>query len=729
MKKWIVLLSFVVILLLLAACGGEETGTPETPEVTQPPTSIPEATEMPPVLLEISTVPIEEIVNINWQWVELREMEPASQTLVPNPGKYTLVLWDDGTFAIQADCNVGQGSYSADGSELTLQPGPMTLAACGPESLYDLYLLSLVDVNSFGMNEDQLVLLTNAGKSQLVFENAGPAEKPGEEPRVCAGIDMQSWALDTMELPYSRQPNCLPATTYDKTQPAGPSGIPEHAQINFGVTDPSERQVGDPIIYVIPVAEYEQLWETNGDQSVTNSIDALQTLLVDKPEQIPISGMPVLPYEEVSGTNDLDVQGKYLDIKMGSGVRFVGRFSQDPNPVVNDNPQLFYIFQGFTTDGQYLISFFYPVSTEALPTSDDVPDEERQAVESDPETYMQTKAEELNALQPSDWEPDLATLDAVIASLEFEYEPVVAEQPPASAQLTNINWQWSELVETEPAAQTVVPNPQNYVIIFLTDGTIDILADCNFGGGTYSLDGNNITITVGEMTKIACEEGSLSDQFITQLGNVSTYQLTIPKLTLKLNEDAGSMSFTNGGPAIIPPVPGEGSPTATTTEPVNVRGGPGTAYPTYGVVPASTLFEVVGISELGDWWVVKLPTDIATSGQGWINANYVETTNTENVPVVKAPPLEGEPPASDKPTAVALEPINVRSGPGTAYTSYGVVSIGATAEVIGISEDGQWWVIKLPTDIAPDGRGWVKGDYVKVTNAENVPVIETPPLP
>ena len=67
------------------------------------------------------------------------------------------------------------------------------------------------------------------------------------------------------------------------------------------------------------------------------------------------------------------------------------------------------------------------------------------------------------------------------------------------------------------------------------------------------------------------------------------------------------------------------------------------------------------------------------------------------------------------PMATALEPINVRSGPGKAYESYGVASIGDTAEIIGVSADGSYWVVKISTDIAPDGRGWVPAARTRCT--------------
>lgn len=733
MKKWTVFIGLIVLLAFVVACGDGETATTEAPTPTESQATVPVATEetgeAPVELIVPSPVPLEEILNITWQWAELLESDPAAQSVVPDPENYTLVLWSDNSFNFQADCNVGGGTYSVEGSKLTFELGPITLAQCSPGSLHDQFLLMLAHVTGFGMDDDRLVLNTDEN-TQMVYNDGGPAEKIEPAPEVCADIEMGSVQFNPMGLSNSWQANCVPATPYDESQPPGPTGLPEHVQITFDDTNPEDKLPGDPIVYIIPVEPYEMLWESNDNQSVTNSIGLLQTLLVDQPDPIPYSGMPALPYEEIGGVNDYAVQGEYLDIKMGSGVRFVGRFVQDANPVTNQG--LRYVYQGFTDEGIYLISFYYPVATEALPDStEDVPAEEQDQLNTDPEGYMEEKAGELNALLPSDWVPDLTTLDAVINSLEFEY--VAPEAPVQVApSLTNINWQWTELVETDPAGQSVVPYPEGYVLIFLIDGTVDILADCNFGNGTYTLDGDNITISVEAMTEIACDAGSLSDQFVELLGTVVSYELTVPKLVLNLNEDAGSLGFANGGQALIPPIPGEDVPTATTTEPVNVRSGPGTAYTSYGIVPAVTTFEVIGVSEDGTWWVVKLPTDIASSGQGWINANYVETENTENVPVIPAPPLDGggtEPPDTGTPMATALEPINVRSGPGTDYLSYGIAPAGATAEVIGISEDGQWWVISVSTDIAPDGRGWVNGNYVEVTNADDVPIIATPPLP
>jgi uncharacterized protein YgiM (DUF1202 family) len=81
------------------------------------------------------------------------------------------------------------------------------------------------------------------------------------------------------------------------------------------------------------------------------------------------------------------------------------------------------------------------------------------------------------------------------------------------------------------------------------------------------------------------------------------------------------------------------------------------------------------------------------------------------------------------PTVTAIEAINVRSGTGTDYPIYGVAPAGSVGEVIGVSADGGWWVIKIPTAIAASGQGWVSAEFIRADNIGESPVIEAPPLP
>ena len=68
---------------------------------------------------------------------------------------------------------MASGGYTVSGSSMSFTPGPMTLAECGEQSLYDMYLLMLGQTGSFGMRGDQLVLVSEDGNTSMLFANAG----------------------------------------------------------------------------------------------------------------------------------------------------------------------------------------------------------------------------------------------------------------------------------------------------------------------------------------------------------------------------------------------------------------------------------------------------------------------------------------------------------------------------------------------------------------------------
>ena len=184
-------------------------------------------------------------------------------------------------------------------------------------------------------------------------------------------------------------------------------------------------------------------------------------------------------------------------------------------------------------------------------------------------------------------------------------------------------------------------------------------------------------------------------------------------------------------PDVVFPPPEAAVPTVTNFEPINVRSGPGNQYPSYGAAPIGSTAPVIGISEDGGWYAVIVPTTIAADGVGWVNANYVVLSNPAGVqiPVItnpdQLPPVTHPPPSEGVPTVTTTDAVNARSGPSTSCASYGVSPIGATAEALGISADSKWYAVVLPTDITPDGIGWVNANYVTTSNTENLPVMES----
>ncbi len=179
--------------------------------------------------------------------------------------------------------------------------------------------------------------------------------------------------------------------------------------------------------------------------------------------------------------------------------------------------------------------------------------------------------------------------------------------------------------------------------------------------------------------------------------------------------------------------PGADDPQVTALANVYVRSGPATNFPAYGIAVTGTTGLVLGKSEDGQWWVVRINPAVVGAGYGWVMAQYTSAQNVESVQTIKTPQASATelppPPPSGAPTATAIEPVNVRSGPGTNYPVLVVAPAGASGEVAGKSSDGQWWQVKISTQYAPDGLGWVSAAYVVTQNTGSVPVVEAPTAP
>ena len=134
--------------------------------------------------------------------------------------------------------------------------------------------------------------------------------------------------------------------------------------------------------------------------------------------------------------------------------------------------------------------------------------------------------------------------------------------------------------------------------------------------------------------------------------------------------------------------------------------GPGLEYEEIGVLEIGKTADVIGISQSGKWWIIRLP--FLESGRGYVSAENVLAENTDNVQVEEIP------------VVTAVSNVNVRNGPGMDYEKIGLLKSGQKANVIGRDSDGLWWVIQIP-DL--EENGWSSVDYVVGTNLGNVPII------
>jgi heat shock protein HslJ len=123
-------------------------------------------------------------------------------------------------------------------------------------------------------------------------------------------------------------------------------------------------------------------------------------------------------------------------------------------------------------------------------------------------------------------------------------------EPISVDNVTNIEWQWTGFQDSDsPETQITVPDPENYTLAFFADGTYYIKADCNSGSGTYTLDGNNLTLGPTTITLMACGPESMDGEYLSLLPTVEAAALEDGQLVLDPGKEGDKMFFVNGGEA------------------------------------------------------------------------------------------------------------------------------------------------------------------------------------
>ena len=192
MKKTI-LFTVLILALLLAACSGGG-ATPTAQPTAIPPTESPAeptaapTTEPTTAPAETTNADLEALTATTWMWTGFTD--PTQQYDVEAPGNYTLAFQDDGTVNIKADCNNAIGAYTVEGSSLTIEVGPMTMAACPPESRSDDFVKYLGAAAIYFFEEGDLFIDLMADGGTMRFRPYG--ENAGNDQLTALGIDVNA---------------------------------------------------------------------------------------------------------------------------------------------------------------------------------------------------------------------------------------------------------------------------------------------------------------------------------------------------------------------------------------------------------------------------------------------------------------------------------------------------------------------------------------------------------
>jgi hypothetical protein len=167
-----------------------------------------------------------------------------------------------------------------------------------------------------------------------------------------------------------------------------PFTMPEHIRFTFVSLPGDEPRVPHSMI-VFPVNEYEAV---AGDAAV-EAINSLRILLDNRPNLSDQTALPQLPLTNIP-LQIFPMQAEYIDFDGGAGIRYLEAWTHE----------LFYEFQALSNDNQSYITARFPISIAAQ--IGDRPDG----------TLID---EQVNALEPDDFMPNLNLLDSLFRSLSI----------------------------------------------------------------------------------------------------------------------------------------------------------------------------------------------------------------------------------------------------------------------------------------------------------------------
>ncbi len=329
-----------------------------------------------------------------------------------------------------------------------------------------------------------------------------------------------------------------------------------------------------------------------------------------------------------------------------------------------------------------------------------------------------------------------------------------SQAPTADAELIDRVWQWEGRAPADGEAITP-PNPEDHTLTFNADGTFFARLDCNNGFGSYtSTAPGAIALELGATTLALCPEESLAEQMKGLFGQALTYTLEDDGETLVFTWEDGTVdTFSLLGKVETPLLTGvewQWLGTTTPEEPVTVADSSrylitfnddGTANITADcntvlaqftteeqaltITPGPTTLAACPEDSQGDVFVQQLSNAAIyffQDGDLYIDlAADAGTMRLSELPAVDLPaPETGEPTG----TVNAPDGIHLRAGPGVNFLSLGTAPQGDSGTLIGISQDGQWYVVDAPS--FPGGRVWVSATFVDAVNADDLPVVPSP---
>lgn len=456
-----------------------------------------------------------ELTGVVWEWTGTQT--PVEQISVAFPRQYQIEFLADGTVAVKADCNRAFGTYTtADGGSITIEITGMTQAMCPPESQSDQFIQQLNNAGVYFFQGNDLFIdqQMDSGTMQFRPEGSGPAAD-------AALLIGKTWEwTDWMQANMAEA--IFPRGAYSIVFNAdGSVNIQADCNTAFGTYTAADGaitiEVGGVTRAMCPPESRSQEFLDLLGQVATYDF---------MPE-----GWMALSLPDDGGTMGFQEPGPTL-----TGTwQWVQTLTPDETIVAAD-PTRYTIT--FNDDGTFNWQVDCNTGSGSF-TSDGV-----QGIEIGPGMLTMMGCPE----DTQDFQFQQITNARIYffmdgdLFLELADGAGIMQLTPAQPALTGTTWQW---VQTVTPVETIVSgNPASYTVLFNDDGTYALQADCNSGGGGYTVDGQSISIGPAAVTMMACPEGSQDAVFLQQLSNAAIFFFQDGDLFLDQAMDSGTMQFT-----------------------------------------------------------------------------------------------------------------------------------------------------------------------------------------
>lgn len=241
--------------------------------------------------------------------------------------------------------------------------------------------------------------------------------------------------------------------------------------IVFTLVHQDGPQNHSPLGLYLPAEAQLHIYPTAGlNAEVQPAVVALRQLLTEAPDAAGYEGaLPeagavqpgVTMIPPSNAVQEFRAQAHYLSFADGGGIRYLTQLSQGPVPV--SNRELFYTFQGLTTDGTTYVALYYPVTLPMLPDSSQVSEDRFAEMMEDWAGYLAQTVDLLDKQPATAYTPNLEALDTLVSSLSLS----------GLSPLPAIQTRWpenGEAVDAQPVLQwEAFPDAFAYEVVVIDD--------------------------------------------------------------------------------------------------------------------------------------------------------------------------------------------------------------------------------------------------------------------